>query len=158
MTVYGLVNFCLVAISTMGFCFSYCRRRRSPNDDHEPLLPQAAINGDIPPPQSYLDKAADVFAALRVGKLPSQDQINAALRKVLHSQVLSVEDNKSARVQGRRQQYGPLSERGKIMLNDIRELVEAIMQFGMEKNGLSLSRLDLLAAHLWGKTMIAYKI
>jgi hypothetical protein len=127
----------------MGFLFSCCRRS-SAEDDHEPLLsPQSPIYEDLPPPQSHVDKVADAFGALRVGKLPSQDQINVALRKVLRSNVLTVEDaGKGARVLGQKHLYGPLSERGKAILKDVRELIEAVIQFGMEKNGLPFSRLN----------------
>jgi hypothetical protein len=119
----------------MGFCFSCCRRRPK-TGDREPLLPhQASITEPLPPPQSQIDKFADVLAALHVGKLPSQDQTNAALRKLLRSDVLAVEGSKSARILGQGQQYGPLSERGKTVLKDFREVIESIVQFGMEKNG-----------------------
>ena len=121
--------------SAMGFCFSCCRRRRrSTEDDREPLLsPHPAAEA---PAGSYTDEAADILAALRVGKLPSQEQTNTALRQMLRLDVLYVNggDSKSARVLGRAQQYGPLSERGKTVINDIREIIEAIVQFGMEKN------------------------
>lgn len=146
----------------MGSFLSLCRRP-SIDDDREPLLsrqPQTgAVSEDIPPPRSHIDKAADVFAAFHVGKLPSQEQINAALQKALRSQVLTVDADKSARVLGLKQQYGPLSERGKLLLKDVRELVEAIIQFGMEKNGPSFSRLDSAASHrdVLGKTMIVYR-
>ncbi|KAF8512805.1 hypothetical protein JB92DRAFT_2926409 [Gautieria morchelliformis] len=119
----------------MGFLFSCCLRS-SADDDHEPLLaPQSPIYEDLPPPQSHIDKVADVFGALRVGKIPSQDQINAALRKALRSNVLAIEDTgKGARVLGQKHLYGPLSESGKIILKDVREIIEAVIQFGMEKN------------------------
>ena len=123
----------------MGFLFS-CFRRPSTDDDHEPLLSsQSSIQEELYPPESHIDKVADVIAALRVGKLPSQDQTNAALQKIMRSNVLALFDSKSARVLGQKQQYGPLSDRGKTIVKDIRELVEAIIQFGLEKNGLSLS-------------------
>ncbi|KAF8588045.1 hypothetical protein K439DRAFT_1630079 [Ramaria rubella] len=121
----------------MGFCFSCCRSTPG-NSEHEPLLhgesfPDATT--DPPPPESRIEKVADAFGALRVGKLPSQEQINVALRKVLHSGVLTVDDSEDDSLQyvllG---QYGPLSERGTKVIKDIRELVEAVIQFGMEKN------------------------
>lgn len=136
----------------MGFLFSCCHP--STDDDHEPLLSRSPpIHEEPYPPHSLIDKAADVAAALHVGKLPSQSQLNTALRKVLRSNVLIAANGRSARVLGQQQQYRPLSDRGKKFLKDTRELIEGVIQFGLEKNGLSPSRLYSLTTHVFGKTM-----
>ncbi|KIJ34579.1 hypothetical protein M422DRAFT_51984 [Sphaerobolus stellatus SS14] len=111
----------------MGSFFSLCRRTESDiesNVDNEPLL--HGERGGLPPPRNPLDKLADVIAALNTGKLPSQDQINMAFRKLLKSEMFDI--NKRGRG------YGPLSERGREVIGDLRELVEATLQFGLEKN------------------------
>lgn len=120
----------------MGFCFSCCRRSRP--EDREPLLPRQVTHEEpLLSSRSQVDKLADVLAALQAGKLPSQDQTNAALRRSLRSDVLAVEGSKTARVLGQGRQYGPLSERGQTIVKDVREVIEAVIQFGMEKNGES---------------------
>ncbi|KAI0646008.1 hypothetical protein C8Q79DRAFT_1001457 [Trametes meyenii] len=86
----------------MGFCFSCCRRRKRSADDRSgrgPLLGSGRyprmpgeLSDSLPPPKSQLEKAADVIAALGAGKLPSQEQVNGALRKLLNSDDDKVQD------------------------------------------------------------------
>lgn len=106
--------------SDMGFCFSCCRRRRSP--EQQPLL--SSPDDNLPPARSHVDKAVDVLAALNAGKLPSQDQLSHFLQIVLRSDILR--DSGLG--------YGPVSANAKKVLDDSRELVEALLQLGLEKN------------------------
>jgi hypothetical protein len=102
----------------MGLCFS-CHR----TPERDPLL---RTTTEEPPIAPKLHKAADVLAAINSRKLPSQDQLNSILRKLLKSNVLS----DPAALAG----YGPLSDRSRKVMVDARELIEATLQIGMEKN------------------------
>lgn len=82
------------------------------------------------PKDSSIDKAADILAALHTGKLPSQEQINKALQALLRSSALR--DDAAQVVSG----GGPLSETGRNVLDDVREIIGAALQIGMEKNGM----------------------
>ena len=73
------------------------------------------------------EKIADALAALHAGKLPTQQQLDSALRKLLKSGILVAEA-------GRR--GGALNETGAKVVRDTRELVEALLRFGLEKNGV----------------------
>ncbi|THH04597.1 hypothetical protein EW145_g5408 [Phellinidium pouzarii] len=106
----------------MGVCFSCCRGRdKQTNSEREPLLrpstDQQAYN-------SPLEKAADILAALHAGKLPSQQQIDKILKKFLRSNFLDGDTSND----------GSLSEDGKRVIADVRNLVEIILQAGLEKN------------------------
>lgn len=72
-----------------------------------------------------LEKVSECLGALTAGKLPSESQLEDILRVVLKNELLDDQ------VFGG---YGPLSERGRQVLRDSREVVEAILQIGMEKN------------------------
>ena len=106
----------------MGSAFS----RKPP--ESEPLV--APPSDTLPEPTSHFQKAIDVLAALKANKLPSQDQFNAVLRLFLRADVLDVDG-----VAG----HGPVSDDVKKVVLDVRELVEAGLQIGMEKNGESCS-------------------
>ncbi|KAF8067868.1 hypothetical protein FPV67DRAFT_1493936 [Lyophyllum atratum] len=108
----------------MGSCLS-CFRGEIESTEREPLLPKAAP--PPPPPRTPLDKAVDILAASQSGKLPSQDQLNAILRSILGSSLLQCSGQG---VLG----AGPLSENGRRVVNDIRDLFDSILQLGMEKN------------------------
>src|ERR1700679_2407740 len=98
----------------MGVCCS-CRRTRQPsNDEREPLLPKYAPKV---PAQTQFDKVADIIAAASTGRLPSQAQINHALQLLLLSDFLRAEAPVTP---------GPLSARGRQIVDDLREIVEAI--------------------------------
>ena len=77
-----------------------------------------------------VDKVVDVLAALNAGKLPTQDQISRFLHVLLKSELLKDVEDKGKVIPG----YGPLSTQGRKVLADIRALVQAALQFGMEKN------------------------
>ncbi|KAI0630055.1 hypothetical protein C8Q77DRAFT_237447 [Trametes polyzona] len=129
----------------MGFCFSCCRRRRAPRSkydhesDREPLLPASArlhtpwSSDPLPPPKTTLEKVADVVAALNAGKLPSQEQLDGALRRVLASGVLDVNAGSPDEADGDAEEE--LEEAGRQVVENAREVCQALLQFGMEKNG-----------------------
>lgn len=126
----------------MGSCLSCCRGRRNNtrSGEHEPLL---LPPDDLPPPTSKLDKTVDILGAFNAGKLPSQDQTNRILQLLLRSDVLS--NNAGGALSG----YGPLSQSGKKVVSDFKELVYATLLFGMEKNGESCMFLVLMISHEW---------
>ena len=79
-----------------------------------------------------LIKVADVIAAAREGKLPSQNQLDKVARRLLKSELLRVpnggnEDSMAG---------GPaLSTEGMNVVLRTREVLQAGMVFGLEKNG-----------------------
>ncbi|GLB39185.1 hypothetical protein LshimejAT787_0603470 [Lyophyllum shimeji] len=109
----------------MGSCLS-CLRGESESAEREPLLPTVAPPPPVPRSPTPLEKAADILAALQSGKLPSQDQLDIILRSNLRSSLLQCDLSVSG--------SGPLSENGRRVVDDTRELIESILQFGMEKN------------------------
>jgi hypothetical protein len=116
----------------MGFCFSCCRprRSRSPQVESEPLLASQTSSADsLPEPTNYIQKATDILATLKANKYPSQEQLNQFLQLLLRSELLDV--NVNVPTTG----YGPVSDDVKKVVLDLRELVEALLMIGMEKNG-----------------------
>lgn len=110
----------------MGLLFSTCRRRKD-SAEREPLLPKHRVENAsdaYTPSHAHLTKAVDIIAALRAGKLPSQEQLNGILRTVLQQTAL---ESGSAN--------GPLSEHGRQVVSDLRNLVDAFLALGLEKNG-----------------------
>ena len=90
------------------------------------------------------DKVADVVAALKAGKLPTQEQANRVLRYVLSSDILTggaVWDNGT-----RTEEEEELREIWSTLLDDARNAGQAFLEFGMEKNGTWL----LQHSHLYG--------
>ena len=79
-----------------------------------------------------LIKVADVIAAAREGKLPSQNQLDRVARRLLKSEVLRVPNGGNEdSVAG-----GPaLSTEGMNVVLRTREVLQAGMVFGLEKNG-----------------------
>ncbi|KAJ1311508.1 hypothetical protein OPQ81_009994 [Rhizoctonia solani] len=108
----------------MGGCSSCCGRRdgRPAQDEREPLLPKAT---DYVPPKSAWDKSADALGALAAGKMPTQRQLDALLNALLSSDLLKVGNTAS----------GTLSEHGRALVLDVREIVQAVARIGIEKNG-----------------------
>ena len=102
----------------MGANFS----RKSP--ESEPLI--TSETDSLPKPTSRFQKAIDILAALKANKLPSQDQLNGFLQCLLRAEVLDV-----GGVAG----HGPVSNDVKKVVLDARELFEAVLQIGMERNG-----------------------
>ncbi|KAL1941942.1 hypothetical protein VTO73DRAFT_6472 [Trametes versicolor] len=115
----------------MGSCCSCCRRRRAPrsNDsDREPLLPANSYDA-LPPPKTPFEKIADVVAAVRAGKLPSQQQLDGTLRSLLASGVLDTADG----LDGAAGEENT-ADAAKRVVDCAREACHALLQFGMEKN------------------------
>ncbi|TFY58408.1 hypothetical protein EVJ58_g6438 [Rhodofomes roseus] len=75
---------------------------------------------------TQLARAADVLAAVKAGKLPSEEQLIHALQLLLRSTVLNPDSEVT--------DYGALSDIGREAITDVRRAVEAIIQFGLEKN------------------------
>ena len=116
-------------------CFG---RSKSRDNEREPLLPRhtnaRGSNFDAPSnakgsERSVVDKIMDVLMALENGKVPSQDQLSGFLRALLKSPLL--EEERGEVILGN----GPTSKQGRRVLRDARALVQALLQFGMEKNG-----------------------
>ncbi|RXW20171.1 hypothetical protein EST38_g5682 [Candolleomyces aberdarensis] len=83
--------------------------------------------------KTAIDKLVDMFAALSKGKLPTQDQFTRMLQVLLSSDVLRTSPTTmaaAASIYG----TGPNSRRGQKVIEDARNLVQAMLQFTMEKN------------------------
>ncbi|KAI0697282.1 hypothetical protein BC835DRAFT_1339033 [Cytidiella melzeri] len=111
----------------MGLLFSCCRRRKD-DKDREPLLPKQRVDAaanEYLPSQMQLVKLADMVAALNAGKLPTQSQLNHMIRLLLRSSAFGQPIDSS---------YGTLSDVGKEVVSDFRELLESLLLLGLEKN------------------------
>ncbi|KAF9564543.1 hypothetical protein CPC08DRAFT_705282 [Agrocybe pediades] len=132
----------------MDACFPcFGSRSKARDSEREPLLPKHQPNTDSEPttsaapngtraPQvpdagdsSVINKVVEVLAALNAGKLPTQEQTTHLLQVLLGSELLK-EDNSTNVVPGN----GPTSRQGRKVLKDVRGLIQAMLQFGMEKN------------------------
>ncbi|KAF9444373.1 hypothetical protein P691DRAFT_763456 [Macrolepiota fuliginosa MF-IS2] len=121
----------------MDACFScFSRSGRGTQDDHETLLPKRRAEPSLsePPPDESLHKLTDVLVALSAGKLPSQAQINHFLRRVLQLNLLQVGQAKEGITPDISRGNGPLSKKGRKVIHDLEEVMQAILRFGMEKN------------------------
>ncbi|KZT08287.1 uncharacterized protein LAESUDRAFT_697852 [Laetiporus sulphureus 93-53] len=76
-----------------------------------------------------MDKTAAVVAALNAGKMPTSEQLSQAFDVFLNSAVLNAHPTADG---------GELSERGKVLQNDVRELLIAYKQLAESKNGDNL--------------------
>ena len=76
-----------------------------------------------------MDRASSVIAALDAGKLPSQQQINSFIDWFLNSQLSQVEPSSES---------GELSQQGKVLVGDLRELLTAYKLAGEHSNGTRL--------------------
>ncbi|KAI0699901.1 hypothetical protein C8T65DRAFT_831795 [Cerioporus squamosus] len=120
----------------MGLYSSCCRYDTA--DDHEPLLVQdrripSYTSDPLPHPRNYLDKLADVVAALHAGKLPSQGQVNRALRHALASDLLHPHSRQADSRPGGAEEE-ELNEVGKEVLDGVKDALQALLEFGTEKN------------------------
>lgn len=124
----------LVLLETaMGFCLSCCRRKKPVTDtERQPLLRSASSN--IRQARTPLEHVADIIAAIHSGKLPSQDQLNGSLRKLLGSSILQ-NDKKLG--------DPALNAEGKKVIQDVREALTILLQLGTEKNGKSSLHVDI---------------
>lgn len=116
----------------MGFVLSCCRRRKIRKDDEEarPLLRDGPESSDQ---ARLLARLANIVGALKAGKLPSQEQINHAVRLLLASDTLKPT---IATATATLQNY-ELSEPAARVLLCIRQVLEMVAQVGLEKNGTS---------------------
>lgn len=78
-----------------------------------------------------MDKAASVVAAFEAGKQPSQTQINAWIDYLLQSQLIQVEKTESG---------GELSENGRRLAGDARNVLDAYKAYASSKNSASSFR------------------
>ncbi|KAI0701974.1 hypothetical protein BC835DRAFT_1322062 [Cytidiella melzeri] len=76
-----------------------------------------------------MDKASSIIAALDAGKIPSQEQISQWIDWFLNSQLSQVEPSPEA---------GELSQQGKLLVGDVRDLLTAYKVAGEHKNGDNL--------------------
>ena len=74
-----------------------------------------------------MDQASSVVAALDAGKLPSQQQVSQWIDWFLTSALSQVEPSPES---------GELSQQGKVLVEDVRRLLEAYKLAGEHKNGL----------------------
>lgn len=111
------------------FLFLFCRYYvlRDSSEDSEALLPRQ----DVEPHTSPFQKIAEVLAALNTGKYPSQDQIGRALQILLRSRTLSLDA--PTEVLGARPRSS-LSVSGRRLIEHVREIIEAALRIGLEKN------------------------
>jgi len=122
----------------MDYCLPCFGWSRSSDNEREHLLPkhgppnsQQHTNGSSPTvaERPLLDKIVDALAALNAGKLPTQEQFTRLFQQLLKSELLK--DNAGKVVSGN----GPMSKQGRKVIGDVRVLIHALLQFGMEKNG-----------------------
>ena len=112
-------------------------------DEREPLLPKHAAHhnsrrlgrggggggsGGLVE-RGIVDKIVDILVAFNAGKLPSQAQLSRFLQILLSSELLKHDGSKKTT------SVGPMSKDGQKVLNDVRNLVQSMLQFGLEKNG-----------------------
>ncbi|EKM57069.1 uncharacterized protein PHACADRAFT_119248 [Phanerochaete carnosa HHB-10118-sp] len=82
-----------------------------------------------------MEKASSIIAALDAGKLPSQQQIDQFIDWLLQSGLTQVEPSPD---------YGELSQQGSVLVQDLRDVLNAYKQLGDSKNGD-----DLIQQSLW---------
>ncbi len=119
----------------MGSFCSSCWGRRQKSLENEPLLSSRQPGDRQPPAKSQLDRLADVLAALRAGKLPAQDQLNEVMRIALQSDAL--DGRRAEMVLGNQAllTHGSIDESGRKVVEDVKQVIEAALQIGLEKNG-----------------------
>ncbi|KAL5485387.1 hypothetical protein ACEPAI_8029 [Sanghuangporus weigelae] len=120
----------------MGFCFSCCCGRRDKQNKDEDgerqrlLCPGTDANAlKHPEERTPYEKVADVLASLHAGKLPSQQQIDSALRKLLRSDFFDVDS-----VSGHGGNGDALDEGVRKVISDGRDVAGILLQVGLEKN------------------------
>ena len=86
-----------------------------------------------------IDKIIDILVAFNSGKLPSQTQLSRFLRILLSSELLRQDHGHGGiGIGNKTTSVGPMSKDGRKVLNDVRNLVQSMLQFGLEKNGTNL--------------------
>jgi len=125
--------FTTLILHAMGACSSCCRSETSP--EREPLLPHSGPRNLDQTHARFTDKVAEAAGALEAGRLPSQAQIDHALRSLLNSDLLKVGSANT--------QLPPsLAKELVVIVNDVKDVVAAILEVGGEKNGSSVLPLD----------------
>lgn len=119
----------------MGACSSCCKTDRSP--EREPLLPKSDPRNRDETATRYADKVADILGALEAGRLPSQAQTDHAFRSLLNSDLLKVESANASLPPSLRKELV-------VILDDVKEVITAMLEVGGEKNG----SLDLLLQYV----------
>ncbi|KAL1713260.1 hypothetical protein EV715DRAFT_296236 [Schizophyllum commune] len=109
----------------MGICSSCCGRRDK-TGEREPLLSKGKQSA-LPPPRSDIERLADALGAFQVGKLPSQAQIDTLLFRLLRSNIFDFD--------GKIHGSGTISRHGRQVVLDVHDVLEALKQFGLDKNG-----------------------
>ena len=74
-----------------------------------------------------------MLAALSAGQLPDQAQVSRALQALLDSDLLRAEEDGGAAGPV----CGPANTAGRRVLGEARLLVQSLLRFGTEKNGMS---------------------
>ena len=82
--------------------------------------------------ERYTDKVADIVGALEAGRLPSQAQIDHAFRSLLGSDLLKVESGSTPLPPS-------LTKELVAIVENVKEVVIALLEAGGEKNGLPAS-------------------
>lgn len=111
----------------MGSCSSCCKSDDSPERD--PLLPKSRPRNREETVARYTDKVADIAGALEAGRLPSQVQMDHAFRTLLNSDLLNAESANAHLPPSLRKELATI-------VNDAREVIVAMLDFGYEKNCL----------------------
>ncbi|EAU81413.2 hypothetical protein CC1G_05243 [Coprinopsis cinerea okayama7 len=93
---------------------------------------RASNTKDAPP--TLVGKLIDIVAAFQAGKLPTQDQISHFLRTVLNSRVLDHVIGDEIRDSKFLCGSGPTTKRGQQVLASVQNVLQALLEFGLEKN------------------------
>jgi hypothetical protein len=91
-------------------------------------LPKSGPRNQDETATRYTDKVADVVGALEAGCLPSQAQIDHAFRSLLNSDLLKIESSATHLPPS-------LTKELVVIVDDIKEIVAAVLEVGGEKNG-----------------------
>lgn len=92
---------------------------------------------------AFRNQLSDILLTLNAGKVPSQGQMSGVLRGVLNSGVLN------AQVQSEWEPSEDGSALCRKLIGDMQEVVEAFLDFGVEKNGMFhfFSHCSVLSRH-----------
>ena len=98
-----------------------------------PTPPQSIRQKQQQQEQNGVKKLVAILTALNAGKLLLHDQLSALLRFSVKSELLR-EDTGADGLPG----SGPMNIQGRKVLSELRNVIRATLQFGMEKNGMAL--------------------
>ncbi|KAF5336528.1 hypothetical protein D9611_006545 [Ephemerocybe angulata] len=114
--------------------------RETPNPPPQGGYRKVGVDmGDGGERKSGLEKVVDCFAALSAGKVPSQEQLKRMLRVLLNSDLFTATAALDAEGSGAFGNMagngtGPMSRRGRQVIQDARGVVQALLEFTVEKN------------------------